>query len=221
MPITSQTWEKFKNRIETYLKADESDDEVEDLFTPPVSLVEVEALEEEVGFKFPPDLKEVLTKYTSNVCFGLDLVDPETNDTVFAGPTEGLFDFENIADEIQNWKEWNSWWEDESVERQQLLESIYSKNFIPIIYVGSGDKIGVNADNGNVIYWSHEDPFVHENLISGRVLGEDVADFLDKWSNVLFLGPEDSYLEKVYNFEKNQLDANSEIVQRLKSKYKL
>jgi hypothetical protein len=55
----------------------------------------------------------------------------------------------------------------------------------PLLRVPNGDLVAVDAD-GQVVYLSHDDGEGH-----GYVLGQDVFDFLERWTALGCPGPED------------------------------
>lgn len=65
--------------------------------------------------------------------------------------------------------------------------------------------IDLLVQEGSVVYLSHEEGDLH-----GTVLGNDFADFIDRWSLIGFVGAEDWQLENFIHSKTNGLDPYGE-----------
>lgn len=73
--------------------------------------------------------------------------------------------------------------------------------------VPNGDIIAVGNNPSEVIYFSHEGDTMH-----GKILGNNLWNFLEFYSRVGFAGSEDWQLEPFFDFEKNIMMTNSDKV---------
>ena len=93
-------------------------------------------------------------------------------------------------------------------ESIQITEKLW-QNKLPLIDVPNGDIIVVGDSPSEVIYFSHEGDTMH-----GKILGQNLWQFLDFYSRIGFAGSEDWQLEPFFDYDKNIMVTEGEKVDR-------
>lgn len=75
--------------------------------------------------------------------------------------------------------------------------------------VPNGDIIVIGNNPSEIIYFSHEGDTMH-----GKILGDNLWDFLDFYSRIGFAGSEDWQLEPFFDFDKNIMVTQGDKVER-------
>lgn len=171
------------------------------IISPPISLIQMNDLENELNITFPKDFKEVLTHFSSGVdirwYFENEEPEKELNDIYFGG--EDLWRFEELKDTYENyigWKEVFTEIEDDFDKQWQ--------NKVPFKSMRNGDVLAFDSLTNNVIYLSHDGHELH-----GKKLANNFTDFISRWSELGCPGPECWILDHFYDYEKNEIDLNS------------
>jgi hypothetical protein len=154
---------------------------------PPAKELDIFAVENQIGFRFPESFRNVLLKYSAAVRIEWEL--PEKIDLpgefrdIFAGECRwNLVDLPSLQAEHCNWitKCFSN--------PNDPYDRVWHNKF-PILEIGNGDMLGIELgtpDNQAVVYLSHEDSFIH-----GYRLGRDFEDYLDRLSLLGCVGSED------------------------------
>ena len=161
------------------------------LFERPASEEEVVAVERALGRRLPVSLRRVFREFSKGFEFSWSFYDqgiPLPLERVYSGG------FEKIG---------LSWLVKAEEERQSWIQAVFSDphdpysavwhNTLLVIFVGNGDYIGIDvqSDDGFVTYVSHEG----YEALHGKVLANNFLDFMNRWSLLGCVGPEDWQLE--------------------------
>jgi hypothetical protein len=164
------------------------------------------AIEGELGFAIPDSLADLFTPIAADVDFSWRLPDDcelpaEFRELAWGGCT---WDARRLLELERNRRGWvdavfpNGDDEYDRVWRDKLA----------ILDVPNGDLIAIDisrADRAPVVYLSHDGGQGH-----GRVLGNSVLDFIDRWILVACVGPEDWLMTPFLHPDRPYLDAVGE-----------
>src|SRR5690606_5616497 len=93
-------------------------------------------------------------------------------------------------------------------EAIEITEKLWQDK-LPLMDVPNGDIIAIGNNPSEIIYFSHEGDTMH-----GKILGNNLWNFLDFYSRIGFAGSEDWQLEPFYDFDKNIMVTQGDKVDR-------
>jgi cell wall assembly regulator SMI1 len=176
----------------------------------PATLEEIHVVEKQIGKTIPNDLKQLFT-FTKHLSFGYQF--DETLSEEFRQNFSGeiYWSLDTLSEQYDNFKEWvkasldPEFNDKESIE---IIEQLWQNKF-PLIDVPNGDIIVVGDSPSEVLYFSHEGDTMH-----GKMLGQNLWQFLDFYSRIGFAGSEDWQLEPFFDYAKNLIVTEGEKVDR-------
>lgn len=159
----------------------------------PAGEEEVRAVEHTLGRRLPASLRRVFREFSAGFEFRWSFWDkgpspPIDLDHISSGG------FEKIA---------LDWLVKAEEDRQSWIDAVFPDPYNPynaiwhntllVIFIGNGDYIGVDlrSDDGFVTYVSHEG----YEALHGKMLANNFLDFMNRWSLLGCVGPEDWQLE--------------------------
>lgn len=148
----------------------------------PASAEEISAVEEMSGLAMPQGVRRLFLAARSVEAvwhFADDVEPPHEFREIFAG--DCTWSLDRVVAEIEDYKEWVA-------VAFPVADDPYSAVWhgkYPLLHVANDDRIALD-DEGRIVYLSHDDGEGH-----GYVLGRDVFDFLDAWTQLGSPGPED------------------------------
>ncbi len=161
------------------------------LIEQPASEEEIVKVERALGYRLPVSLRRVFREFSAGFEFDWTFygtgITPPVEDVHSGG-------FEKV--ELK-------WLVKAEKERHGWIQSVFSDptdpynavwhNTLLVISVGNGDYIGINtqSDDGFVTYVSHEGC----EALHGRVLADNFLDFMNRWSLLGCVGPDDWQLK--------------------------
>lgn len=161
---------------------------------PPASETAVRALESRHGMRVPPQLRELLTRYSAHVAFGwhipshLHPLDRQNLPTMSAN-RDAIWDIGHIADyAIPNFLGWKKQLTDRDLSEAPNSPDMWEHQF-PIYGLVNGDMITIDMSAPDrphpVRYFSHELEMLH-----GLALAPDFISFVTEMSKLGFAGTE-------------------------------
>lgn len=153
----------------------------------PISVIEINKVENQLGMSIPLSYKKVLLKYFSHLEWGWYFPDDFSLDDkfqdIFGG--RGVLALSELV-ECENM-------------RQELVQDVFNDsadsydqiwhNKLAFFNVGNGDLFAFDLNKNEVdppvVYLSHDDGEMH-----GFILGNNFIDFMNKWSKIGFVGGE-------------------------------
>jgi hypothetical protein len=176
----------------------------------PATLEEIQVVEKHIGQIIPSDLKELFT-FSKHLSFSYQF--DETLSQEFRQNFSGeiYWNLDTLAEQYDNFKEWVKASLDpkfNDTNSIDITEKLW-QNKLPLIDVPNGDIIVVGNSPSEVLYFSHEGDTMH-----GKMLGENLWQFLDFYSRIGFAGSEDWQLEPFFDLDKNIMVTEGEKVDR-------
>lgn len=179
----------------------------------PATKSEIEEVEKEIGFRLPSDYKRLLFEFSRRVAFSYQFEEQVSEEFIEIFSVELSWDIDQIKEQYDDYLGWVEAWLDpenavDSDEEFLKNQEVIVKNKMPFMEVANGDLIVIGEPE--VIYFDHEGDTMH-----GKRLGKNLFDFLDRWSQIGFIGSEGWQIEQLYDFEKNEImPLNNPKVQR-------
>jgi len=176
----------------------------------PATNEEIADVEKELGIKIPTDYKN-LFKLSKHIEFRYQFdeeMPPEFRSN-FSGEL-----YWNLDELVAQTKYLNNWitasldpsYNDEaSIENTRLIFN----NKLPLLKVPNGDVIVIGNNPSEIVYFSHEGDSMH-----GKILGENLWNFLEFYSRIGFDGSEDWQLEPFYNYKADRMITEGPIVDK-------
>lgn len=176
----------------------------------PATMEEIQVVEKHIGQTIPSDLKELFT-FAKHLSFGYQF--DETLSQEFRQNFSGeiYWNLNTLSERYDNFKEWVKASLDlkfNDTDSIEITEKLW-QNKLPLIDVPNGDIIVVGNSPSEVLYFSHEGDTMH-----GKMLGENLWQFLDFYSRIGFAGSEDWQLEPFFDHDKNIMVTEGEKVDR-------
>lgn len=185
--------------------------------SPPVTLADVEAVQQSLGIIFPRDYVEVVTGYASKVRLHW-----HTKKKNFPSPYGGIFS--SWADALWDFGSFEKLWEtyrytaegfpldeDDDDHTYWAGYNAFWHGKIPLIEVPNGDIIALASDpfggDSPVLYLSHDFCDLH-----GKTLAPSFREFITRWSHVGCVGPEEWQMAPFYNWDEESLFASGAAV---------
>lgn len=176
----------------------------------PATIDEIIYVEKQIGKTIPNDLKK-LFQLSRHVEFSYQF--DETLSEEFRQNFSGdiSWNLNTLTNQYSDFKEWVQASLDPKYNDQRsisITESIW-RDKLPIMHVPNGDIIVVGNNPSEVVYFSHEGDSMH-----GKVLGDNLWNFLDFYSRIGFAGSEDWQLEPFFDFDNNMMMTHSDKTHR-------
>ncbi len=176
----------------------------------PATMEDILFVENQIGQAIPSDLKKLFT-FAKHLSFSYQF--DETLSQEFRQNFSGeiYWNLDTLAEQYANFKEWvkasldPTFNDSDSIE---ITEKLW-QNKIPLIDVPNGDIIVVGDSPSEVLYFSHEGDTMH-----GKMLGDNLWQFLDFYSRIGFAGSEDWQLEPFFDYDNNIMVTEGEKVDR-------
>ncbi len=172
---------------------------------PPVSIGQVEAIEQQLGQRLPSSFRTVLTTFSAHVevtwFLPNDLEVPDLFRGVFSGDCR--LDINRLI-ELEDGR--HGWVEHCFPNPDDPYDRIWHNKFA-FQDVGNGDMLAIDlaVDDGPVLYLSHEGDDFH-----GSLLAHNFIDFIERWSMIGFVGAEEWQLEKFVSSHTSGLEPHGE-----------
>ena len=111
---------------------------------------------------------------------------------------------------LNNYKGWIEASLDPAYNDEDVIEITERiiRNKIPLVEIYTGDLIVVGNNPSEVIFLSHEGDKLH-----GKILGDNLWDFLEFHTKVGFVGFEDWHFEPFYDFQNDKLKSDGKEVE--------
>lgn len=161
-----------------------------------------------LGFKIPEQLETLFKEFSKELAFDYQF------ENEFKKPYHGIFagglnwSLDRLYSMYLDYIGWTEAWldpemefEPEEFERQEKIVL----NKIPLEEVANGDLIVMDLTNNQVTYLSHEDDYLH-----GKILGNDLFEYLDFRQSIWFAGNEDWQFEPFFNNELECMEKEGE-----------
>lgn len=157
----------------------------------PAKEQEVVAVEHTLGRRLPASLRRVFREFSSGFEFNWSLGDKGISSPI-DNVSSGGFERIELGWLIRAEEDRRGWIEAVFNDPHDPYDAVWH-NTLLVIFVGNGDYIGIDlqGDDGFVTYLSHEG----HDALHGKVLANNFQDFMDRWSLLGCVGPEDWQLE--------------------------
>lgn len=176
----------------------------------PATTDEINIVEKQIGKTIPHDLKKLfLLSRHVEFSYQFDEALSEEFRQNFSGNI--YWNLKSLADQYSNFQEWVETSLDpkyNDAEAIAITEQMRHDK-LPMMNVPNGDIIVIGNNPSEVVYFSHEGDNMH-----GKVLGNNLWDFLDFYSRIGFAGSEDWQIEPFFDFDKNIMVTYGEKVNR-------
>ncbi|GGG70387.1 SMI1/KNR4 family protein [Paenibacillus radicis (ex Gao et al. 2016)] len=177
---------------------------------PPVDLLEIKKIEEQLGHSLPQSFVQVITEFSGGMEVSWSLPDEDSLSTPLPEQLQGLFacNFSWDIDEILSIEEARKGWVREVFPDPNDLYDAVWHNKLAFMEVGNGDYIAFDlaiAEDPPIVYLSHDDGEGH-----GFLLGSNFLDFFNKWTQIGCVGCEDWQLLPFIKDSKSGIDPLSE-----------
>lgn len=176
----------------------------------PATVTEMDSVEKQIGKAIPDDLRKLFL-FSRHLEFGYQF--DETLSEEFRQNFSGdiYWNLNSLAEQYDNFQEWiKASIDPEYNDREaiEITEKLWHDK-LPLMDVPNGDIIAIGNNPSEIIYFSHEEDNMH-----GKILGDNLWNFLDFYSRIGFAGSEDWQLEPFFDFEKNIMVTQGEKVDR-------
>ncbi|MBE7449265.1 MAG: SMI1/KNR4 family protein [Kofleriaceae bacterium] len=163
---------------------------------------ELVAIERELGFALPTSLAALFTGVAAKADATWRLPESSAMPTAYTELLWGACTWDaRRLPELERTR--RDWVEHAFQDPNDHYDRVW-RNKLAIVDVPNGDMIAVDlerADVAPVVYLSHEDGAGH-----GRVLGHSVLDFIDRWTLIGCVGPEDWLMTPFLRADQPYLD---------------
>ena len=205
----TQTFEQIKNRIDALVEISQRKNWTitqKPFFDKPATLDEINKVEKQIGKEIPAELKKLfqLSRHIE-FCYQFDETLSEEFRQNFSGDIS--WNLKTLASEYADYQEWVKAFIGTGLENE-TEEKIF-ENKLPLMHVPNGDIIAIGNNPSEIIYFSHEGGDMH-----GKILGDNLWNFLDFYSRIGFAGSEDWQLEPFFDFDKNIMVTHGDKVDR-------
>jgi hypothetical protein len=178
---------------------------------------ELAGIEHELGVVIPVSLATLFTGIAANVDMWWQLPEACTPPPPFGQLAWGrcAWDARRLP-ELERTR--RSWLDQVFTDPEDDYARVW-RNKLAILDVPNGDLIAVDlagTDSAPVVYLSHDDGQGH-----GRVLGHSVLDFIDRWTLLGCVGPEDWLMMPFLRSDKPYLDAVGDSAQSWRGWFRL
>ncbi len=154
----------------------------------PATIEKIKQIETMIGHQFPISFKKVLLEYSSHFSFSWFLPNNLKHTDEFMNFSYGRLNWNidiitQIAEEVENYIGYCA------PDPDDEYDAVWH-NKLAFSSVGNGDYLAFDLNDGDdakIVYLSHAGGIGH-----GYKLAENFFDFLDKWSRVAFVGPDDT-----------------------------
>jgi hypothetical protein len=180
--------ERFEKSLEACAKKKGSCREL--IVASPATEQQVISIETELGISIPPSFRNVLLNFSEHVEVIWQLPRNSGILEIFRGIFRGDCHW-NIADLIELEKIRLDWVNKCFPNAHDPYDRVWH-NKLAFQHIPNGNILAIDLDieSSPVVYLSHEgDPF------HGTILGDDFSDFIERWSLLGCVGPEDWQLE--------------------------
>ncbi|TCC90217.1 hypothetical protein EZ428_13125 [Pedobacter frigiditerrae] len=176
----------------------------------PATVAEIDSVEMQIGKTIPDDLRK-LFYFSKHLEFSYQF--DETLSEEFRQNFSGdiYWNLNSLAEQYTNFQEWIKASIDpeyNDIEAIEIMEKLWQDK-LPMMDVPNGDIIAIGNSPSEIIYFSHEGDTMH-----GKILGDNLWNFLDFYSRIGFAGSEDWQLEPFFDFDKNIMVTQGDKVDR-------
>jgi hypothetical protein len=167
---------------------------------------ELAAIEREIGVALPPSVAEVFTHIAADIEVSWQLPKSCTPPATLEGVTWGTcaWDAHRLTERERDLR---AFVEKDCSDPGDEYWRVWRSKF-PLFDTPNGDLVAVDvsrSDRAPVVYLSHDGGEGH-----GRVLGYSFADFIDRWTLLGCVGPEDWLMTPFLHPDRPYLDATGE-----------
>lgn len=167
------------------------------------TIEEVNKIENQLGFKLPPDYKELFLTFAKRLDFSyqFDKRHPDEFNGIFSGEISWDLDaLPEMHEQYLLWVEASLMPEYNDPEAIEITRQNWMQK-VPLLSVPNGDLILIGDAPSEVMYFSHEGDKMH-----GKILGSSLFEFLEFHSRVGFIGSEDWQFEPFFNYQENKME---------------
>ena len=182
--------------------------------TEPISLWELEGLQEKLDIILPGDYVRVVTGFAQSLTLFWHLDDPnppKPYHQVFSSWADALWDVRRLTEYKT---EYENWLRESFIDPDDPYDKVWYDK-LAFMTVPNSDMIAFDVTAGHsdcpVVYLSHDDGELH-----GCRLGTSFVDFMSRWSNLGCPGPEDWQMAPFYDWERRILMDSGEVVENWK-----
>ncbi|MDQ1088363.1 SMI1/KNR4 family protein [Siphonobacter sp. SORGH_AS_1065] len=176
----------------------------------PATIAEINSVEEQIGKIIPDDLRKLFL-FSRHLEFSYQF--DETLSEEFRQNFSGdiYWNLNSLAEQYTNFQEWVKASIDPAYNGTRAIEITEKlwQDKLPLMHVPNGDVIAIGDNHSEIIYFSHEGDAMH-----GKMLGNNLWNFLDFYSRIGFAGSEDWQLEPFFDFDKNMMVTQGDKVER-------
>ena len=176
----------------------------------PATVAEIDSVEKQIGKTIPDDLKKLFL-FSRHLEFSYQF--DETLSEEFRQNFSGdiYWNLNSLAEQYTNFQEWIKASIDPEYNDSEAIEITEKlwQDKLPLMNVPNGDIIAMGNNPSEIIYFSHEGDTMH-----GKILGDNLWNFLDFYSRIGFAGSEDWQLEPFFDFDKNIMVTQGDKVER-------
>lgn len=178
----------------------------------PATTDEIDSVEKQIGKTLPEDLKRLFL-FSKHVEFSYQFGEMLSEEFKQNFSGEIYWNLDSLADQYSNFQEWIKASVDPEYNDSEAIEITEKlwQDKLAIMNVPNGDIIAIGNNPSEIIYFSHERDIMH-----GKVLGDNLWNFLDFYSRIGFAGSEDWQLEPFYDFDKNIMVTQGDKVERFR-----
>lgn len=185
----SFSFELFRERIDRIAnQIREIGGEVQDLkIEEPATVDQIESIEHKLGVSLPESFKHVLLHFSAAFSFRWFLPDDFELPDKYRGIFSGRVDW-NLNNIVEIDEERRGWIEHVFPDPEDKYDKVWHQK-LAFLEVGNGDYFAFDLSEQReypIVYLSHDDGEGH-----GYSLGNNFIKFLDNWSRIGFVGPED------------------------------
>jgi cell wall assembly regulator SMI1 len=208
-----QTYKQVINKIDWLLKIAERKNwtiTLKPFIDRPATKAEIDSVEKQIGKTIPDDLKK-LFHFSRHLEFSYQF--DETLSEEFRQNFSGdiYWNLNSLAEQYTYFQEWIKASIDPEYNEREAIEITQKlwQDKLPLMDVPNGDIIAIGNNPSEIIYFSHEGDTMH-----GKILGDNLWNFLDFYSRIGFAGSEDWQFEPFFDFDKNIMVTQSDKVDR-------
>lgn len=180
------------------------------LIDSPATVAEIDSVEKQIGKPIPKDLRKLFL-FSRHVEFSYQF--EETLSEEFRQNFSGdiYWNLNSLAEQYTNFQEWIKASIDPEYNDKEAIEITEKlwQDKLPLMDVPNGDIIAIGNNPSEIMYFSHEGDTMH-----GKILGDNLWNFLDFYSRIGFAGSEDWQLEPFFDFDKNMMVTQGDKVDR-------
>ncbi len=178
----------------------------------PATVAEIDSVEKQIGKTIPEDLRKLFL-FSRHLEFSYQF--DETLSEEFSQNFSGdiYWNLNSLAEQCINFQEWIKASIDPEYNDREAIEIAKKlwQDKLPLMDVPNGDIIAIGNNPSEILYFSHEGDTMH-----GKILGDNLWNFLDFYSRIGFAGSEDWQLEPFFDFDKNIMVTQGDKVERFR-----